>query len=406
MSYSLVIVNDMAAAFGGQTAVALETARLAAEAGRDVTYFAGGSARSPVLDHPRIRVRTLDQENILDDRNRARAFLRGLHNPRAAEELSRIVHEAPRDAVFHLNGWVRILSPSVLRVLRPVAERVVITLHDHFSFCPNGGYYNFQRQRHCGVRPLSAGCLASNCDSRIYPHKLWRYARHWKARLDGLASFRNYIAFSDRHAAFARPFLRAGAEIEVIENPVRLVQAPRVRAEKNAPLLFVGRLTPEKGPRLLAAAAREAGVPAVFVGTGREAERIRAENPEAILTGWLSPAEAAEWFSRARALVFPSRWPETFGLVLFEALGRGVPVVASDGIMMADTLDRSGGAVLFDGNRKGELARVLVTLGDDARVRNLSEQGYAAYWREPLSAERYFDRLDRTYRRLGGGPAA
>lgn len=401
MAYSLVIINDMAQAFGGQTAVALETARLAAEAGRDVTYFAGGSERSPLLDHPRIRVRTLDQENILDDRNRARAFLRGLHNPRAEAELAQIVREAPPDTVFHLNGWVRILSPSVLRALRPVAERVVITLHDHFSFCPNGGYYNFRRQQRCAERPLSMRCLATNCDSRIYAHKLWRFARHWKAaRLDGLRAFRNYVAFSERHAAFARAFLGDSASIEVIENPVRLAQAPRIRAEDNRLFLFVGRLTPEKGPRLFAAAAREAGVPAAFVGTGREAAAIAAVNPDAVLIGWLAAPEAAAWFQQARALVFPSLWPETFGLVLFEALGRGIPVIASDGIMMADTLAGSGGAVLFEAGRPGSLAEALRTLKDDARVRALSEQGYAGYWQDPLSAGRYFGRLDRTYRRL------
>jgi glycosyltransferase involved in cell wall biosynthesis len=45
--------------------------------------------------------------------------------------------------------------------------------------------------------------------------------------------------------------------------------------------------------------------------------------------GHRSPAEVADYYDRAAALVLPARAPETFGLVGLEAMTHGLPVIAS-----------------------------------------------------------------------------
>ncbi len=78
---------------------------------------------------------------------------------------------------------------------------------------------------------------------------------------------------------------------------------------------------------MFAEAAQRAGVRAIFVGDGPEADQIRRINPAAEITGWVSPEEVQNRLGTARAVVFPSLWYEGQPLVPIEALLRGVPVV-------------------------------------------------------------------------------
>jgi glycosyltransferase involved in cell wall biosynthesis len=47
-----------------------------------------------------------------------------------------------------------------------------------------------------------------------------------------------------------------------------------------------------------------------------------------VVRGWVDRAELARLYRGARALLFPPRWQEPFGIVGIEALSFGVPVVA------------------------------------------------------------------------------
>ena len=59
-----------------------------------------------------------------------------------------------------------------------------------------------------------------------------------------------------------------------------------------------------------------------------EAEAARCAGPRLEVHGWLGRRELALLYRRARALLFPPRWQEPFGIVGLEALSFGVPVVA------------------------------------------------------------------------------
>jgi glycosyltransferase involved in cell wall biosynthesis len=72
------------------------------------------------------------------------------------------------------------------------------------------------------------------------------------------------------------------------------------------------------------------------------------------LAGPLPDADLAERFARTDLLVLPS-YGETFGMVVTEALARGIPVVTSDVDALPDTLGRTPG---------GEVPGLLVPPGD------------------------------------------
>jgi glycosyltransferase involved in cell wall biosynthesis len=100
---------------------------------------------------------------------------------------------------------------------------------------------------------------------------------------------------------------------------------------------FLGRMSPEKGPREAALIARAAGVPLRMAAKLREpAEReyFDAEVKPLLCSdveflGELGCADKLELVGGSFALVNPMQWPEPFGLVMIEALATGTPVVAT-----------------------------------------------------------------------------
>lgn len=150
------------------------------------------------------------------------------------------------------------------------------------------------------------------------------YARHGqKATLVGI---------SRAQLASAPPGL---GPIDSIPNPIDLRAWP-LQERKGDYLLWVGRMTPEKGPHRAIAAARAVDVPLVLAGViqpGQQAFFDREVAPHidgqrVRFVGEVSGSVKRSLFARARGLLMPIRWDEPFGMVMVEALACGTPVIA------------------------------------------------------------------------------
>lgn len=123
-----------------------------------------------------------------------------------------------------------------------------------------------------------------------------------------------------------------------VHNAIPVNEYP-FRADKEDFLLFLGRMSPDKGVHLAIEAAREAGRPLVIAGKCNEpAEMAYFDSRIRPLLGsdieWIGQADAArkkDLLSRAHCFLFPIRWAEPFGIVMVEAMACGTPVVALRG---------------------------------------------------------------------------
>jgi glycosyltransferase involved in cell wall biosynthesis len=385
---------------GGAALVAIQSAIALARRGVTVDYFCAVGPPDPALAEAGVRVTCLNQDAFTDAPNVPRALFEGLWNPAAARAFRRLLSTVDAEgAIIHVHGWTKALSASVLDAALRAPMPTVVTLHEYFTACPNGGLYNYQTQSPCTLRPMGAACIATHCDSRGYGHKLWRVARQAIAQHGAgvPGRLRHLVYISEFSRGVLQAHLPGDAQWRMVHNPINVVRAPRVRVEENRDFLFLGRLSPEKGALLLAEAGARAGAPVRFVGDGGERAAIEQRWPQSKLMGWMAPDKAMAQLAEARALVFPSLWYETQGLSVYEALARGVPVIVADDIAARDAVIDGVNGLLFRRGDAADLADKIVAFADDARVKAMSEAAHANYWAHPATPELHLDELLAAY---------
>jgi glycosyltransferase involved in cell wall biosynthesis len=124
--------------------------------------------------------------------------------------------------------------------------------------------------------------------------------------------------------------------VSTVHNGIDVQRHPFAK-EKEDFYLFLGRISPDKGVDRAIRIARETGIPLVIAAKCSEPRERRyfVETIEPMLGGNIRYIGAAETAAKrqllrsARALLFPIRWDEPFGLVMVEALACGTPVVAT-----------------------------------------------------------------------------
>lgn len=399
----IVIVCDFGEVNGGAVKVALASARGLAEAGIDVSYVCAMAPISPLLDHPRIAVHCLQFDNVWQRRNPLAAAAQGIWNRRAREALEAILATLPqRQTIVHFHQWTKALSPSVLLAPLRFGLPALASLHDYFIACPNGAYYHYPKATPCRLTPLSPACLAAQCDSRSYAHKLIRVLRQWATaaalrRCGAGLRILSVSPFAERVIDGFVPRLHARF---VVRSPIEVSREPPVAVADNQDFVFVGRLTEEKGIRLLAEVARDADLPLTIVGDGPLLATLRGFGGRIRCTGWLDGSELGRVMRQARALIFPSTWYETGGLVVLEALAQGIPAIVNRTTAPVDFVaDGVNGYVVDSGDRAALLDR-LRRLTDDAVARHLGAEAYKRYWAEPQTLARHTGDLLAIYRGL------
>jgi glycosyltransferase involved in cell wall biosynthesis/predicted metal-dependent phosphoesterase TrpH len=180
---------------------------------------------------------------------------------------------------------------------------------------------------------------------------------------------------------------------------------PNHRTEELLPgeinVLYVGRLSKEKGVDLLAEAFLEARrrdprLHLVLAGAGPEQDQLRAHLGEhATFLGWMGGEDLPRVYASADAFLFASE-TETFGQVVLEAQASGLPVVA---------VDRGGPSYLIDHGETGllapahagALAESLISVTSTPIMRERLRRGALAAVRGQ-SWEASLDRLAAAYR--------
>ena len=173
-----------------------------------------------------------------------------------------------------------------------------------------------------------------------------------------------FVAVS-RHTANAWSSIIS--DIAVIHNGVDLTRWRPGPGGGN--LIWLGRLTAEKGPHLAITAARQAGMNIDLAGPVHDRPYFDREvrpmlGPSVRYLGHLTQAALGAALGRASASVVTPMWDEPYGLVVAESLACGTPVAAFDRGGIPEILTGAAGALVTG----GDIAALASTLPLVARL--------------------------------------
>ena len=273
--------------------------------------------------------------------NSVNALLRAPWNRAAAQRVVTAAQTFQPDVVHVHNTWFA-LSPAVISGLASAGFKVVVTLHNFRTACANG--LLLRKGRVCDL------CVGSHAGHAVL-HRCYRDS----ALMSVPAALA--IEVPRRRGVWARDVARFlvldnDAIPDLVASGIpadRITVRPNFAADPGArtlppsaadDVIYLGRLSPEKGPQVLMEAWRRAtpaGLRLRFYGDGplRGALEASAANG-ASLEGRLPRGDVAALLREARALVFPSTCREAGPLVPIEAAAAGLPIIMSNVVGMAD----------------------------------------------------------------------
>jgi glycosyltransferase involved in cell wall biosynthesis len=302
------------------------------------------------------------------------------YNPAARRAMAERLR-MDRPNVVHVHNTFPLLSASVLDACKDAGVPVVATLHNYTQVCPSGTLYRDGATcTACvGKLPLPAvrhGCYRGSALATV-PLTI-SFLANQKRWWSGVSRF---LCISD---AQRRTLATNGMPAGLLTVKYNFVEDTDLR--RTGPgehLLYLGRLTEEKGVRLLMAAWERLaatgglGVPLVIAGAGPLADEVTAwakGRQDVRFVGLRDKAASRALVARAIAVVVPSRWLETFGLVVVEAMAAGVPSVVAGHSSLAELvqdsvtgLTHTPGDAASLANALGRIVRAPSSLGLAAR---------------------------------------
>ncbi len=259
-----------------------------------------------------------------------------IHSEKSKRELSALLRKEKPDVV-HVHNTFLMISPSVYETCREAGIPVVQTLHNYRLLCP--GWSLSREGRVCeeciddGLwRSVWHGCYR---DSRLMTAAVAVMLQVHRSKGTWNRSVDSYVALTN----FAKgKFVQGGLPASIIHvKPNFMESDPHERSSAGGPMLFIGRLSAEKGVEILLKAWQQLShsIPLVVVGDGPlrqtlQAETIAKELPNITFAGWRSRPEILAAIKTASAVVVPSVCYEGFPMTLVEALACGTPVIGSN----------------------------------------------------------------------------
>lgn len=196
-----------------------------------------------------------------------------------------------------------------------------------------------------------------------------------------------------------------GRKIKVVYNAVIFFKKEKYVLDKNFKkykfILFLGRITRQKGPEYFIDASRKVikeikNVRFIMAGTGDLIEHMMRKvfdmglDKYFIFTGFLSSSEVKKVFSIADVFVMPS-FSEPFGIVALEAINYDVPVIVSKQSGVSEVIKSALKCDYWDSEKIGEYIIFLLKNRKERKnlIKKAKEELMTLSWN--LSAEKIYN---------------
>ena len=290
---------------------------------------------------------------------RIQAGLSAFYPREAVRDFDRVLGQFQPDLV-HINELFPLVSPWVLRACRAAGIPVVMTVDDYHLTCPVRNHFrDGQVCTQCLGGPLGGReyqAVLNNCRGNLAENLV---NAGYSAMVRALGLYTGQVDHFIAPSAFSARWVveQVGVAAERVSVVPHTIDIPATAADAAAGSYFAfgGRFVPEKGIAVLLAAARRSNLPVKLSRNVQHFVTIDVP-PEVEVVVTQGRDDLAAFYRGARALVLPSIWFESFGIVGAESMSHGIPIVASRLGAVADLVEDGVDGLLFTAGDAADLA--------------------------------------------------
>jgi len=240
--------------------------------------------------------------------------------------------------IVHFHNLFPLIGPFAIRFFHKRGIPVVLTLHNYRTGCIKGTHFRDSRVcQKCKVNSFNFVAFLRKCyRSSFVESFLYEIAR--KCLIFNYKYVTSFITLTE----FMEKYLKSSIElsssqkVKVVHNSsLRQVPAIKfVRSNLNQ-ILFIGRLSEEKGIRNLLSAWENCKLDKskwrlVVAGSGPLQDLLNFDKESLDFKGKISESAVRDLICQSKLVVIPSLWFEGFPLVLSEAASLGKVVIVSN----------------------------------------------------------------------------
>ena len=394
--------------FSGTEVYLFEAMELMRSKGHEVALFSMTDSRGSPTAYDRYFVPHIDFKEQGGWFHKAALAARAIYSREARRRIRAMIADFRPD-VAHVRNIYHHLSPSILWELKRQKVPVVYHLNDFKVLCAS--YNLVLRGEACEA--CKGGKFWHALKEKCYPG--------WGARvtLVGEAYFHKWVGTYRKcvdcflaPSKFVRDkFVEQGwdpKKFEVLPH-FQPVKAVRERSVENAPLLYFGRLSPEKGvDDLLHAMQRLPSLRLMVAGDGPERHRLEQlaaglglANVE--FAGQIRGAELERAIAGSRFTVLPSHAYETLGKTILESYAEGRAVVATDLGSRRELVQAGKTGILYKTGNVEELVSAIQFLSSQPELADKMGQEGREQVRQKYTPEAHYQSLIGLYERLASG---
>lgn len=306
------------------------------------------------------------------------------YNKEAKDKLNSFIENKKID-VAHLNIYYGKLTSSILNVLVKNKIKIVQTLHEYKLVCPT-------------YKMSCNGKVCEACKGNKFYNAVLKKCNRGSFIRSVISSVESYISLMLGSQSKIDKFICVSdfqknkiIDMGIDDGKLTTVHNffPSYKMNRNVIpnegefFLYLGRIEVEKGIVVfMEMAKRRPDLNFVVAGDGsylsKALEKKENENIENInFVGKIDSNSVGEYLKKSIALVVPSLWMETFGLVILEAFNYSKPVIASrQGGMTEIVIDKDNGFLCDIGNVDSFLSAIDYLDKNKDASKIMGERGY------------------------------
>lgn len=326
------------------------------------------------------------------------------YNNDAKKKLAEFIENKKID-IAHLNIFYGKLTSSILKVLVDKKIPIVQTLHEYKLVCPT--YKMSCNGEVCGACKGNKffNAAIKRCNRKSFVRSFVSSIESYFSLIFGSQSkIDRFICVSDFQKNKIIDMGIDEKKLMTVHNFLPLYKLNKTPIKENGDFfLYLGRVEVEKGILVfMELAKRRPNMKFVVVGDGGYLlqaidKKLKEKIDNIEFVGKIESDKVDEYLQRAIALVVPSLWMETFGLVILEAFNYAKPVIASrQGGMTEIIMDKENGFLCDVGDADSFLKAVDYIYSNNDVGRKMGECGYARV-REVFSEECFYHNIIKIY---------